>query len=55
MIFHNLQNYDAPLFIKSLGKSEGNIKCIQNNEEKYISFSKKYDSDNPFEIELIYE
>ena len=23
-----------------LGKSEGSIKCIPNNEEKYISFSK---------------
>ena len=26
--------------MKNLGKSEGNIKCIPNNEEKYISFSK---------------
>ena len=29
------------LFIKNLGKSEGNIKCIPNNEEKHISFSKE--------------
>ena len=28
------------MFVKNLGKSEGNIKCIPNNEEKYISFSK---------------
>ena len=28
------------LFVKNLGKSEGNIKCIPNNEEKYLSFSK---------------
>ena len=28
------------MFNKNLGKSEGNIKCIPNNEEKYISFSK---------------
>ena len=28
------------LFVKNLGKSEGNIKCIPNNEENYISFSK---------------
>ena len=26
--------------MKNLGKSEGHIKCIPNNEEKYISFSK---------------
>ena len=27
-------------FIKNLGASQGNIKCIPNNEEKYISFTK---------------
>ena len=41
VIFHNLQNYDAHLFIKNLGKTEGDIRCIPNNEEKYISFTKK--------------
>ena len=40
VIFHNLSGYDAHLFVKNLGKSEGNIKCIPNNEGKYISFSK---------------
>ena len=40
VIFHNLSGYDSHLFVKNLGKSEGNIKCIPNNEEKYISFSK---------------
>ena len=40
VIFHNLAGYDSHLFVKKLGKSEGNIKCIPNNEEKYISFSK---------------
>ena len=40
VIFHNLSGYDAHLFVKNLGKSEGNIKCIPNNEENYISFSK---------------
>ena len=40
VIFHNLSGYDAHLFVKNLGKSEGNIKCIPKNEEKYISFSK---------------
>jgi len=28
------------LFIKNLGKTQGEIKCIPNTEEKYISFSK---------------
>ena len=41
VIFHNLSEYDAHLFVKNLGVSEGNIKCIPNNEEKYISFSKE--------------
>ena len=35
-IFYNLANYDSHLFVKSLGKTEGNIKCIPKNEEKYI-------------------
>ena len=41
VIFHNLQNYDAHLFVKNLGKTEGDMRCIPNNEEKYISFTKK--------------
>ena len=40
VIFHNLSGYDAHLFIEQLGKTEGSINCIPNNEEKYISFSK---------------
>ncbi|XP_022784275.1 uncharacterized protein LOC111324871 [Stylophora pistillata] len=40
VIFHNLANYDAHLFVRNLGVSEGNIDCIPNNEEKYISFTK---------------
>ena len=39
VFFHNLSAYDSHLFIKSLGKGEGRINCIPNNE-KYISFSK---------------
>ena len=39
--FHNLSVYDSHLFIKNLGFSEGNIDCIPNNEEKYISFTKR--------------
>ena len=41
VIFHNLAGYDAHLFIKQLGKTQGDISCIPNNEEKYISFTKK--------------
>ena len=40
VIFHNLSGYDNHLFIKKL--SGGKLKCIPNNEEKYISFSKEY-------------
>ena len=41
MVVHNLAGYDSHLFIKELAFSEGDINCIPNNEEKYISFSKK--------------
>ena len=41
VVFHNLSGYDSHLFIKNLSFSEGNIDCIPNNEEKYISFTKK--------------
>ena len=40
VVFHNLSGYDAHLFIKNLGYNPGNINCIANNEEKYISFTK---------------
>ena len=37
VLFHNLEGYDAHLFVKSLG---GQIGCIPKTDEKYISFSK---------------
>ena len=40
VVFHNLSGYDSHLFIKNLGFTEGNIDCIPNNDEKYISFTK---------------
>ena len=40
VVFHNLSNYDSHLFIRNLGFTSGNIDCIPNNEEKYISFTK---------------
>ena len=41
VIFHNLQGYDAHLFIKQLACLPGGLNCIPSTEEKYISFSKK--------------
>ena len=44
VLFHNLSGYDCHLFIKKLRSIVDNgekITCIPNNEEKYISFSKK--------------
>ena len=42
MFFHNLSCYDAHLFVKNLNSlGEGNIDCIPNTEEKYISFSNR--------------
>ena len=45
VFFHNLQNYDAHLFVRALGMMDEvlSIKCIPNNEEKYISFSLKFE------------
>ena len=40
VVMHNLSGYDSHLFIKNLGFTEGNIDCIANNDEKYITFSK---------------
>ena len=40
IVFLNLSGNDSHLFIKTLGNSEGDISCIPNNEENYISFTK---------------
>ena len=40
VVFHNLQGYDAHLFIKQLAKVAGDLTSIPTTEEKYISFSK---------------
>ena len=41
VVFHNLSGYDSHLFITTLGNSEGDISCIPNNVENYISFTKQ--------------
>ena len=41
VIFHNLSGYDAHLFVKNLGKSEGNIKCIQTMKKNILVLAKK--------------
>ena len=40
VIFHNFTGYDNHLFVKSLGKIEGEISLIARNEEKHISVTK---------------
>ena len=57
VIFHNLQGYDAHLFIKQLAKVVGDLTSIPTTEEKYITFSKfihvdRYHS-KKFEIRFI--
>jgi hypothetical protein len=45
VLFHSLEGYDAHLFIRNLGISSGEIKCIPKTEEKYISFTKEVEVD----------
>lgn len=40
VFFHNFTGYDNHLFIKVLGRSEGDIKVIARNDEKQVSVSK---------------
>ena len=39
-IFHKFNGYDNHLFVKSLGKIEGEISVIARNEEKHVSVTK---------------
>ena len=41
IVFHNLSRYDAPLFIREMGKKfdTGKIGVIAENKEKYSSFN----------------
>ena len=40
VIFHNFTGYDNHLFVRSLGRIEGEISVIARNEEKHISVTK---------------
>ena len=39
VIFHNLKGYDSPLIFKELSKFNCKISEIQNDLEKYMSFT----------------
>ena len=41
VFFHSLANYDAHLLVKNLGKEDGIITCIPNNEENIFLFPLK--------------
>ena len=41
VVFHKLSGNDSHLFIETLGNTEGDISCMPNNEENYISFTKQ--------------
>ena len=55
VIFHNLQGYDAHLFIKQLYRLEGDLVCIPSTEEKYITFNKKIKVDEIFGADIAFE
>ena len=37
---HNMSGYDSHMFVKLFGETGGEVSCIPQNEEKYMSFSK---------------
>ena len=39
VVLHNLKGYDSHLIMQQIDKITGRLSCIQNNTEKYISFS----------------
>ena len=46
VLFHNLEGYVSHLFVKSLGLTDGDTKCIPKTDEKYISFGKNIPMDD---------
>lgn len=45
-LFHNLAGYDSHLFIKELIEMDGLIKIIPKTTERYISFTKFFETDS---------
>ncbi|XP_050060033.1 uncharacterized protein LOC126551227 [Aphis gossypii] len=41
VFFHNFSGYDSHLLVRELGNDTDNIDLLPNNEDNYISFSKK--------------
>jgi len=39
VVFHNLKGYDGHLLMQAMVRVQGEISCIPNNTEKYVSFS----------------
>jgi hypothetical protein len=39
LVFHTPRGYDSHLIMQAISQEEGQINCIPNNMEKYISFS----------------
>jgi hypothetical protein len=39
VVFNNLRGYDSHLIMQAISKEEGQVTCIPNNMEKYISFN----------------
>ena len=39
VVFLNLRDYDSHLIMQAISETEGDLKCIANNMEKYIYFS----------------
>ena len=39
IVFHNLRGYDSHLIMQAISKVKGDINCIANNMEKYVTFS----------------
>ena len=55
VLFHNLQGYDAHLFIKQLYRLKGDLECILSTEEKYITFYKKIKVDEINGADITFE
>src|SRR6201990_2149364 len=57
IIMHNLSKYDAHLFVKEFGRTDGELKAIPQTAAPYISFSQfikvgEYTKEKPINIAL---